>query len=86
MRAGARGQDSRERQAWRGTQTDVGKTDETVTIIYPADTHCVTMHGKWRRLEDGRIEATYTLGELLWARMAVGYEPTVEELKLAARL
>jgi len=35
-----------------------------VTLILPADTRCPVIGRKWRRLDDGRIEARYTLAEL----------------------
>lgn len=61
----------------------VTEPSDTIVLTYPADAKCPTIHGKWRRLEDGRIEAGYSRGELIWAMMAVGYEPTAEEMVVA---
>lgn len=37
---------------------------ETVSVILPGDTKCPTITGKWTRLRDGSIQATYTPEEL----------------------
>lgn len=66
------------KSAWRS------RMERTVKLIHSADSHPATVHGSWRRLDDGRIEASYTPAELLWARAATGYEPTTEELALMA--
>ncbi len=57
-----------------------------IKMVYPANASTVTVHGKWRRLEDGRIEAEYSRAELIWAMMATGYQPTAEEMAIAAKL
>ncbi len=36
----------------------------TITIRWKAGTSMPTIHSKWKRLPDGRIEATYTADEL----------------------
>lgn len=63
-----------------------GGSTEEITVIFPTDAHPATVHGKWQRLDDGRIEASYTPAELLWARAVTGYEPTAEELAVMADL
>ena len=68
------------------TSIPSSRPNEAVTVIYPADAHCATVHSKWQRLDDGRIEASYTPAELLWAKVATGYEPTAEELAHMAEL
>jgi len=37
---------------------------KTITICWPADTEVPTVHGKWQRLPDGRIQAVYDADEL----------------------
>lgn len=37
---------------------------EIITIRWPAGSKMPTIRGKWQRLPDGRIEATYTRDEL----------------------
>ena len=37
---------------------------KTITIRWPRDSKVPTISGKWQRLPDGRIEATYTRAEL----------------------
>lgn len=39
-------------------------TWKTVKIRWPVGAKMPTIHGKWKRLPDGRIEATYTADEL----------------------
>jgi hypothetical protein len=55
-----------------------------VTLIYPAYAYPVTIAGKWEHLDDGRITASYTQVELIWAMIATGYEPTSDEMALIA--
>ena len=55
---------------------------KTIKIRWPIDTKMPTIHGKWKRLPDGRIEATYTADELskcleLYDLLS---EPDVEEM------
>ena len=57
-----------------------------ISLAFPANASVATIHGKWRRLDDGSIEATYTRAELLWARVAMGYEPSAQELAVMAEL
>lgn len=37
---------------------------DRLTLVFPADAQVATVAGHWRRLEDGRIEATYSPEEL----------------------
>ncbi len=60
-------------------------SEHYVNLIYPAEACPVTVAGKWTRLDDGRIEASYTWVELIWAMMATGYEPTADEMALIAK-
>ena len=34
-------------------------TTYPLTLLWPGDTRAALPHGRWRRLPDGRIEATY---------------------------
>ena len=46
-----------------------------LTLRFPADTRAATVEGKWRRLPDGMIEATYNAqDELAWSLTAVGVD------------
>lgn len=65
---------------------EVNRRPETIVLAYPVGAPAVTVHGKWRRLEDGRIEAEYSRAELIWAMVATGYQPTAEEMAIAAKL
>ncbi len=47
-----------------------------VTIRWPADAPIATIGGQWKRLPDGRIEATFTPEQLeLCLRVVCAYEP-----------
>lgn len=52
------------------------------TFVYPVESNPPVVAGKWERLADGRIEATYNRPELIWAMMVTGYKPTFEDLAL----
>lgn len=52
------------------------------TFVYPVESNPPVVAGKWERLADGRIEATYNRPELIWAMMVTGYRPTFEDLAL----
>lgn len=43
---------------------DTKADTKTITIRWPAGSKFPTVRGKWKRLKDGRIEATYTQDEL----------------------
>lgn len=43
---------------------EVRETFKTITIRWQADSKIPTIRGKWRRMDDGRIEARYTRDEL----------------------
>jgi hypothetical protein len=45
---------------------------KTITIRWPAGSKMPTIRGKWKRLPDGRIEATYTRDELAAVEMVYG--------------
>lgn len=45
------------------TSTQPGEF-KTITIRWPADTEVPTVHGKWQRLANGRIQAVYAPDEL----------------------
>lgn len=64
--AWAAGEDLR---AWVRGVMGIGRDPEPdyVTMALPADTLLPTVPGKWRRLGNGEIEATYTRRELTWA-------------------
>ena len=59
-------------------------SEHYMTLVYPSEACPVTVAGKWTRLDDGRIEASYTWVELIWAMMATGYEPTADEMAVVA--
>jgi len=43
---------------------EVKNTFKTITIRWPTGSKMLTIRGNWKRLSDGRIEATYTRDEL----------------------
>ena len=53
-----------------------------LTLRFPADARVATIAGRWRRLPDGMIEATFnTQEELAWALVAMGCDrPEVMEV------
>jgi hypothetical protein len=53
-----------------------------LTLRFPADAKIATIEGRWRRLPDGTIEATFnTREELAWALAAAGCgKPEVMEV------
>ncbi len=40
------------------------KKFKSITILWPGDTRVPTIRGKWQRMKDGRVLATYTPDEL----------------------
>lgn len=48
-----------------GDKTPISnKTFKSITINWPSDTEMPTVHGKWQRMADGRIQAVYDTDEL----------------------
>lgn len=43
---------------------DGSQSFREITIRWPCGSNIPTIRGKWKRLADGRIEATYTRAEL----------------------
>lgn len=58
----------------QGDQLVARDHPKRVALIWPASAHVPTIAGKWRRLEDGRIEAEYTPEELYFCLSMVGYQ------------
>lgn len=50
------------------------------TLVWPPDTQPATIGGKWKRLEDGSVEATYTRDELVVALWVMGRATDEAEL------
>lgn len=47
-----------------GVILEGGKPFRVITVRWPRESNVPTIRGQWRRLSDGRIEATYTRDEL----------------------
>jgi len=45
---------------------------EKIVLELPEDTPLPCIRNRWHRLQDGRIVATYTRKELIWALLAIG--------------
>jgi hypothetical protein len=45
---------------------------KTITVLWPPTTKPATVQGKYRRLPDGTIEATYTVQELALCLACMG--------------
>lgn len=55
-----------------------------VTLTWPADTPIGCPTGRWQRLADGRIQATYTRTELAWALVIAGSDNPAVLAELSA--
>lgn len=73
--ANAMSQDGADLRAWVAAALPLPETEVTeppVLIVWPADAQVATIAGKWKRRDDGQIEASYTRDELKLCLMAMG--------------
>ncbi len=61
--------------------SEPGKSQQRVTVRWPADSQVGVVGDEWRRLPDGRLEASYTPDQLALVLVIAGYDVTAADVQ-----